>query len=151
MAQAVMLGANVGTAVVTQILSFDIHWLAPGAVLTGVAIGMRRSRRSRGWSEIAIGIGLIILVSACFNYTNLSIARSLTRAKEVGIRKVAGATRMQVFGQYIMEAIIISLVAMGVALAMTVVIERLQLFGGGTDSFFAGHHRLANGAYPARL
>ncbi|RPE08234.1 FtsX-like permease family protein [Chitinophaga lutea] len=89
------------------------------------------------WGKVmgAIGIGLIILISACFNYTNLSIARSLTRAKEVGIRKVAGATRMQVFGQYIMEAIIISLVALGVALAMLTVIERLQLFGGSTDSF----------------
>ncbi len=89
------------------------------------------------WGKVmgAIGIGLIILVSACFNYTNLSIARSLTRAKEVGIRKVAGATRLQVFGQYIMEAVIISLVALGVAAAMTSVMNRLQLFGGAADSF----------------
>lgn len=61
MAQAVMLGANVGTALVTQILSFDIHWLAPVVVLTGVAIGTRRSRRSRGMSKIAIGMGLMLL------------------------------------------------------------------------------------------
>ena len=61
MAQAVMLGANVGTALVTQILSFNLHWLAPAAILLGVAIGSRRSRRSRGSSEIAIGIGLMLL------------------------------------------------------------------------------------------
>lgn len=56
-----MLGANVGTALVTQILSSDIHWLAPVAILIGVAIGSGRSRRSRGTSEIAIGIGLMLL------------------------------------------------------------------------------------------
>ena len=37
------------------------------------------------------GLALIIMLSACFNYTNLTIARSLTRAKEIGIRKVSGA------------------------------------------------------------
>ncbi|RUV80819.1 Na/Pi cotransporter family protein [Mesorhizobium sp. M5C.F.Ca.IN.020.14.1.1] len=61
MAQAVMLGANVGTALVTQILSFGIHWLAPVAVLLGVAMGSRRSRRGRGFSEITIGAGLMLL------------------------------------------------------------------------------------------
>jgi phosphate:Na+ symporter len=61
MAQAMMLGANVGTAVVTQILSFDIHWLAPVSILTGVTIGSRRSRRARGFGEIAVGIGLMLL------------------------------------------------------------------------------------------
>lgn len=61
MAQAVMLGANVGTAIVTQILSLDIHWLAPVAILLGVILASRRSRRSRGLSEIAIGLGLMLL------------------------------------------------------------------------------------------
>jgi phosphate:Na+ symporter len=61
MAQAVMLGANVGTALVTQVLSLDIHWLAPVSVLLGVAISARRSRRSRGIGEIAIGLGLMLL------------------------------------------------------------------------------------------
>ncbi|UXN67970.1 Na/Pi cotransporter family protein (plasmid) [Devosia neptuniae] len=61
MAQAVMLGANVGTAVVAQILSFDIHWLAPITILLGVIVGSRKSRRSRGLGEIGIGIGLMLL------------------------------------------------------------------------------------------
>lgn len=55
---------------------------------------------------------LIVMLSACLNYTNLSVARSLTRAKEVGIRKVSGATRNQIFGQFIAESVLISLVSL---------------------------------------
>lgn len=54
---------------------------------------------------------LMIIFSAAFNYTNLSIARSIRRSKEVGIRKVIGATRPQVFTQFICESLIISLAA----------------------------------------
>ena len=61
MAQAVMLGANVGTALITQILSLDIHWLAPVAIFLGVIAGSRKTRNSRGLGEIAIGIGLMLL------------------------------------------------------------------------------------------
>jgi putative ABC transport system permease protein len=59
-----------------------------------------------------IGVGLIILIAACFNYTNLTIARALSRAKEVGIRKVSGASRYQIFFQYIVEAVLIALLAL---------------------------------------
>ncbi|MBL0355880.1 MAG: ABC transporter permease [Chitinophagaceae bacterium] len=55
---------------------------------------------------------LIIMLSACLNYTNLSVARSLTRAKEVGIRKVAGASRKQIFGQFIAESVLVSFIAL---------------------------------------
>lgn len=68
---------------------------------------------SKIWTEI--GIALLILIAACFNYTNLTIARALTRAKEVGIRKVSGAVRMQVFAQYIIESIVIALFALALS------------------------------------
>ena len=58
------------------------------------------------------GLALIIMLSSCFNYTNLSIARAMTRGKEVGIRKVSGAFRRQIFSQFVIEAIIISLSAL---------------------------------------
>lgn len=61
MAQSVMLGANLGTAVVATALSFDLHWLAPVAILVGVIANGGRSRRHKGASEIAIGIGLMFL------------------------------------------------------------------------------------------
>lgn len=60
---------------------------------------------------ILTGLACVVILSACFNYTNLSIARALRRSKEVGIRKVVGATRSQVFLQFIMEAILIALLS----------------------------------------
>ena len=70
--------------------------------------------RGTVWAKLltVAGVGFIILLAACFNYTNLTIARALTRAKEVGIRKVAGAKRYQIFLQYIIEAILIALLAL---------------------------------------
>ena len=73
---------------------------------------------SRGKVLAEIAIGFIILICACFNYTNLSIARSLNRGKEVGIRKVAGAKRRHVFIQFIFESVLIALLSFGVALLM---------------------------------
>ena len=72
---------------------------------------------------IIIGLTLIVILSACFNYTNLSIARSLRRAKEVGIRKVVGASGFQVFFQFIIEAIILSLVALAVSAGLFYLIK----------------------------
>jgi putative ABC transport system permease protein len=63
-------------------------------------------------------VAFIILLSACFNYTNLSVARSLNRGKEVGIRKVAGALRYQVFTQFIIESLVIALLSLVVAFVM---------------------------------
>lgn len=57
-------------------------------------------------------LAFIVILSACFNYTNLSIARSLRRSREVGIRKVIGALRSHVLYQFITESVIISLLAM---------------------------------------
>jgi len=65
---------------------------------------------------VLCGLAGIILLSACFNYTNLSIARSLRRSREVGIRKVIGAQRIQVIGQFIAESVIISLASLGLAI-----------------------------------
>jgi putative ABC transport system permease protein len=58
-----------------------------------------------------IGFVVIILLSACFNYANLSTARALTRAKEVGLRKVIGAYRWQLIAQFLIEATVFSLLA----------------------------------------
>src|SRR6185312_10281715 len=61
------------------------------------------------WTKIYFeaGFALLILLAACFNYTNLTIARALTRAKEVGIRKIVGAKRSQIFVQYIFESVLL--------------------------------------------
>ena len=60
-------------------------------------------------------IGIFILLIAWINYINLSTARSMERAKEVGLRKVIGGTRAQLIGQFIMESFIVNLLALCVA------------------------------------
>ncbi|MFT7196125.1 MAG: putative ABC transport system permease protein [Marinoscillum sp.] len=77
------------------------------------------------WTDIyqLLGLTLIILLSACFNYTNLSIARSLRRAKEVGIRKVVGATKAQVFIQFVFEAILVAFISLFIAYGLFLVVR----------------------------
>jgi putative ABC transport system permease protein len=57
----------------------------------------------------------VIMIMACFNYTNLMIAKSLSRAREIGVRKAIGAQRWQVFFQFITEAIVFSVFALAVS------------------------------------
>ena len=61
-------------------------------------------------------IAAFILLIACINYMNLSTAKSIKRAKEVGIRKVAGAGKSSLISQFLGESIVLSVVAGGVAL-----------------------------------
>jgi putative ABC transport system permease protein len=65
-------------------------------------------------------IGLFILLLAAVNYTNLTTARSLGRAKEIGVKKVLGAVRKQLILQHLSESILIALVAFGVSLLMSI-------------------------------
>ncbi|MES2849630.1 MAG: ABC transporter permease [Bacteroidota bacterium] len=71
---------------------------------------------------------LIVMLCACLNYTNLSIARLLTRAKEVGIRKVSGATRKQIFAQFITESVLVSVISLVFSIIMLFFLQ--QLFSG---------------------
>jgi putative ABC transport system permease protein len=71
------------------------------------------------------GLCLIIILSAGFNYTNLTLARSFTRAKEVGIRKVSGANRGQVFYQFICESVVISLAAFVLAIPLLYILQNV--------------------------
>src|SRR5688572_4760205 len=68
-------------------------------------------------------IAIIILVIACINFMNLSTARSAERAKEVGIRKTVGAERFQLAGQFLGESVLLSLIALIIA----VLIVKLSL------------------------
>jgi putative ABC transport system permease protein len=63
-------------------------------------------------------IGLFILTIACINFMNLSTARSLKRAREVGLRKVVGSSRGGLIRQFLMESLAFSVLALGVALVM---------------------------------
>ena len=68
---------------------------------------------------IFAAIALLILVIAAVNYMNLSTARSTERAKEVGLRKVVGSRRAQLIGQFLGESLLITLLALLLALPLT--------------------------------
>jgi putative ABC transport system permease protein len=63
-------------------------------------------------------IGVLVLLLACINFMNLSTARSEKRAKEVGIRKTIGSLRIQLIGQFFSESLLVTFLALGVALAL---------------------------------
>jgi putative ABC transport system permease protein len=64
-------------------------------------------------------IGVFITLIACFNFINLSTARATRRAKEVGLRKVVGAFRNQLISQYLSESVMIALISLVLALALS--------------------------------
>jgi putative ABC transport system permease protein len=70
-------------------------------------------------------VAIFILVIACVNYMNLTTARSLRRAKEVGMRKVLGAKKPDLLGQFLVESLIVTAVAilLGVILAFVLLPE----------------------------
>ena len=65
--------------------------------------------------NILFVVALFILAVACINFMNLATARSARRAKEVGLRKVVGAGRMQLIGQFLGESLFISFIALLIA------------------------------------
>jgi putative ABC transport system permease protein len=88
-------------------------WLQP---LTGIVPGPDL-RNSAGdvippaVTYVLLAVALLVVLSAAFNYTNLSTAQALSRAREVGIRKVIGARRYQIFLQFIGESVTMALLA----------------------------------------
>ncbi|HRP54584.1 ABC transporter permease [Agriterribacter sp.] len=78
------------------------------------------------YSYILSGIALFVLLIACINFVNLTVARSVKRAKEIGIRKVVGGDRRQLIFQFLGESFILCFIAF--SLAAVVVWTILPLF-----------------------
>lgn len=73
---------------------------------------------NKNYLQIFTAVALFILLLACINYMNLATARSANRALEVGIRKVMGAYRRQIIGQFMAESLVNTLVAAFIAIAL---------------------------------
>jgi putative ABC transport system permease protein len=68
-------------------------------------------------------IALLIIILAWINYINLSTAKSMERAKEVGVRKVAGASKQQLIKQFLTESFIINLIALSIAFLIVTLVQ----------------------------
>ncbi|MCO6482854.1 MAG: ABC transporter permease [Flavobacteriales bacterium] len=77
-----------------------------------------RQNGDKGSVNILWAIGFFILVLAAVNFMNLATARSAYRAREVGVRKAAGAARGQLIAQFLLESVLMSLLAAVIALLL---------------------------------
>ncbi|MDX1642325.1 MAG: ABC transporter permease, partial [Balneolaceae bacterium] len=64
------------------------------------------------------GLAIFVLILACINFMNLATARSVKRAKEVGVRKTLGSVRAQLTGQFFSESIVFTIIALLIALLL---------------------------------
>ncbi|GAB4014987.1 ABC transporter permease [Spirosoma migulaei] len=86
-----------------------------------------RMVNEKSYTELGVEflIGLITLLLAGFNYVNLTVARSIGRAREVGLRKVVGAMRWQLMSQFMAESVMVALLAVGLAYGMATLVRPL--------------------------
>lgn len=83
-------------------------------------------------------IALLILVVACINYINLATAKSVSRAREIGLRKTFGGLRVQLFFQFMMESFV--LVTISAMMAMLLIAMLLPQFNTLTGKTFSLAH-----------
>jgi putative ABC transport system permease protein len=97
--------------------------ITPGNVINN-AIGP-----SLPWVVVYFFAGLagVVMLTSCFNFTNLSIARALTRAREIGVRKATGAARIQIFTQFLTESVVVALCALVIGGLLLVVLKPFML------------------------
>lgn len=108
-------------------------------------------------------VAIFILLIACINFMNMSTARSVTRAKEIGVRKVIGAMRPVLIKQFMTEALMSTLIAVSIAVVLTSLLlpefnlltEKNIVFPFGKLRFWAAIGALTlitallSGSYPA--
>ncbi len=92
--------------------------------------------------RILLVIGIFVLVIAAINYVNLVTVQSAKRAKEVGIRKVTGAFRHLLIRQFLLESILMVLIAAGLSIILTTLLLPLSkpLLGNDLSVFVAESH-----------
>jgi putative ABC transport system permease protein len=89
------------------------------AITPGISMSNEIGKTTSREIPIVLSVfALIVIASSCFNYTNLSVARSIKRSKEIGVRKVVGSSSSQVFFQFLVEAIIVALLALFISIAL---------------------------------
>lgn len=115
--------------------------------------------------RLFIGAAAFLLLIACINFMNLATARATRRSREIGVRKVVGASRRQLAWQFMSEALAIALVSTGVGVALVEILKEpfrqitgtelaIDYLEPGTLSLIVGTGLFAgllSGSYPAFL
>ncbi len=114
------LGTEVSISLALQSLT-DIHLSTQAGPDNGMTDGSKSV-----YSYILTCIAVFILVIACINFVNLSVAQSLRRSKEIGIRKVIGSTRKQIVRLFLTESFLVSAVAFVISILLALLV--LPLF-----------------------
>jgi len=81
-----------------------------------------RNAASKSYLYTLVLIAIVVLVIACFNFINLNVAFAFTRAKEIGIRKVTGASKSQIFLLLWLESFLLCLMALAISLLLALMI-----------------------------
>ncbi len=129
----VELKPSANTTAINKVLTHYVQDKAPGTVMKPFLFPMRQWRLyssfKDGKQDAANGriqyvriftlIAWIILIIACINFMNLATASSERRAREVGVRKVLGAGKGRLIGQFIGESILMSFLAVFVSIGLT--------------------------------
>ena len=122
-----------------KLLAFRDIYFNSTVVGTDVRFGRAIGRPGNpAHSYILAGIAMLVLVVAAVNYTNLSVGRSFSRAREVGMRKVAGGLRTQLARQLLAESVLLTLIALALGLALA------ELFLPGFNSLISRKFALSD-------
>ncbi|MBL7865242.1 MAG: ABC transporter permease [Cyclobacteriaceae bacterium] len=109
--------------------------------LTDIPMNEHYNEIGRSWGSesliVFFSLALLVLLPACFNYANISMARGMKRAKEIGLRKVSGGEQQHIFFQMILETAIVSLASLAAALPVYMIIkeEFVSMIVGGVRTF----------------
>lgn len=97
----------------------------------------------KNYMYIFITIAILILVMASINYINLAVAKSVSRAKEIGLRKTFGGQRLQLFFQFMLESFILVIISVVVAFGLVALF--LPQFNGLSEKTFELRHLVEPG------
>ncbi|MEO8474726.1 MAG: ABC transporter permease [Chryseolinea sp.] len=95
-----------------EVKGFKLEPQALGEIQLGLSGNDTDNRLPMVGYYFLIILAGVVMITACLNYTNLSIARALTRAKEIGVRKVTGAGKGALVFQFLSESMITSVLAL---------------------------------------
>ncbi|PSH60860.1 Na/Pi cotransporter family protein [Phyllobacterium sophorae] len=123
MAQAVMLGANVGTSIVTRLLALDLHFLAPLLIAGGVlAFSLSHSKPAKSLARVPLGLGFMLLSLQLLGHATEPMQHS----------KVLIALMQALDAVPLLAVVVAAVLAMAASSSLAVVLLAMSLTAGGT-------------------